>query len=150
MLAHQLELLSLNPRAAIDRLADYETNLNLHIDDEEQMLIPLYGARAGQVPGGAVEFFTGEHAKIKNFLAEFHSNLNAIMNAAGEARKRKIIQLLDREAMYKGLLEHHHAREQNTLFPWLDKVTTANERHQLLERCASLRAFQSSNESKIT
>ena len=146
-LAHQLELLSLNARAALDRLAEYETNLNTHIDDEEKLLIPLYGVRTDHVPGGAVELFTGEHKKIKNFLEEFHSQLSTIIAANGEERKRKTILLFDREAMYKGLLEHHHAREQNVLFPWLDKVTRSDERCRLLDRCASLQAFHSSKVS---
>jgi hypothetical protein len=64
--------------------------------------------------------------------------------------KHKIIELMDREAMYKGLLAHHHAREHNALFPWLDLVTTAEERAGLFDRCSSLTAYKASLNAQDT
>lgn len=141
-LDHQLALLSLDLPAASTCLNHYESNLKLHIDDEEGALIPLYDARTQNVPGGAVELFTGEHTKLTGFIAEFHGTLATLNGKPERELKRDIIKLFDREAICKGLAEHHHAREQNILFPWLDKITSENERNTLLAGCGSLRAWR--------
>jgi hemerythrin-like domain-containing protein len=140
-LAHQTALLSSDLSEARRCLDFYEANLLLHIKDEEELLIPTYGARASDIPGGAVEFFTGEHKKILGFIAEFHKMLKPLRSQKKLQLKHGIIQLLDREAMYKGLLQHHHAREHNVLYPWLDWLTTEAEREKLLEQCSSLSAY---------
>ncbi len=142
-LAHQTALLSLDLSEAERCLDVYEANLRLHIKDEEDLLIPIYGARASDIPGGAVEFFTGEHKKILGFVAEFHEMLKELRNHKKLELKHAVIQLLDREAMYKGLLGHHDAREHNVLYPWLDWLTSKTEREKLLEQCSSLKAYQS-------
>jgi hemerythrin-like domain-containing protein len=141
-LAHQTSLLSLELDAARARLNRYRRELNCHIDDEEQRLIPLYGARTNHVPGGAVELFIGEHEKLKNFLAEFDETLQRLHPLSDLTLKHQIIRLFDRQAIFKGLTEHHHAREQNILFPWLDRVTSSEEKTSLLGQCASLAAFK--------
>lgn len=140
-LAHQTALLSLDLSEAKRCLDFYEANLLLHIKDENELLIPTYGARASDIPGGAVEFFTGEHKKILRFVAEFHAMLKPLRRQKQLQLKHAIIQLLDREAMYKGLLQHHHAREHNVLYPWLDWLTSEAERKKLLEQCSSLSAY---------
>lgn len=140
-LTHQTALLSLDLSEAERCLDFYETNLLLHIKDENDLLIPTYGARAGDIPGGAVEFFTGEHKKILRFVAEFHTMLKPLHRQKRLQLKHAIIRLLDREAMYKGLLQHHHAREHNVLYPWLDWLTSEAERKKLLEQCSSLSAY---------
>jgi hemerythrin-like domain-containing protein len=143
-LAHQTALLSLDLAEARHSLDLYETRLLLHIKDEDELLIPIYGARASDIPGGAVEFFTGEHKKIRRFLAEFHVMLQQLRTRKKLQLKHAIIQLLDREGMYKGLLAHHHAREHNVLYPWLDWLTSETEREKLLNQCLSLRAYNES------
>jgi hemerythrin-like domain-containing protein len=142
-LAHQTALLSLDLSEAERCLDFYEVNLLLHIKDEDELLIPTYGERASDIPGGAVEFFTGEHKKIRGFVAEFHEMLKQLRDHKKLQLKHAAIQLLDREAMYKGLLGHHHAREHNVLYPWLDWLTSEAEREKLLEQCSSLKAYRS-------
>ena len=141
-LDHQLALLSLDLPTACACLEHYESNLKLHIEDEEGALIPLYDARTLNVPGGAVELFTGEHTKLTGFIAEFHGTLATLNGKPERELKLHIIKLFDREAICKGLVEHHHSREQNILFPWLDKITSENERNTLLAGSASLRAWR--------
>ena len=92
--------------------------------DEEESLLPIYGARISEVPGGAVELFIAEHKKIRGFLAEFRQSLGELRTQKGLALKHRTIELLDREGMYHGLLQHHHARERNALYPWLDLLTS--------------------------
>jgi hemerythrin-like domain-containing protein len=141
-LAHQTSLLSLELDMARADLNHYQRELHCHIDDEEKRLIPIYEARTNHVPGGAVELFTGEHEKLKNFLVEFDETLQRLRPTNDLALKHQIIQLFDRQAIFKGLAEHHHAREQNILFPWLDRVTSTAEKISLLAQCDSLTAFK--------
>lgn len=142
---HQIALLSLDLASAVARLHRYADTLALHMKDEEEILIPLYAARTSKIPGGAVAMFTGEHAKLNGFVAEFFAAVASLHGDPGDDLKRGIVKLFDREALCKGLVEHHHAREQNVLFPWLDKITSVEERATLLARCASLNALQRKN-----
>jgi hypothetical protein len=141
-LNHQLALLSTDFAAAKLHLEHYENNLRLHIDDEESRLIPLYDSRTANVPGGAVELFTGEHTKLSAFVGEFQHTLVELTGKRQRELALGIITLFDREAICKGLAEHHHAREENILFPWLDNITAPEERLELLESCASWRAYR--------
>jgi hypothetical protein len=43
-----------------------------------------------------------------------------------------VIKLFDEEATFKHVVEHHDLREQNILYPTLDRVTTEVERQELL------------------
>lgn len=144
-LDHQLALLSLDLPEASACLKRYERYLKLHIKDEETELLPLYQAKTENVPGGAVELFTGEHTKLLGFIAEFHQTLTTLRGKANRELKLDVIKLFDREAICKGLAEHHHAREQNILFPWLNKITSERQRAGLLDGCASLRAWRKRN-----
>ena len=141
-LAHRTALLGLDLSQAKLLFDRYESNLLSHMKDEEESLIPIYGARISDVPGGAVELFIAEHKKIRGFLAEIRHVLGELRSQKGLALKHKAIELLDREAMYGGLLQHHHAREQNALYPWLDLITSVEERANLLAGCSSLSAYK--------
>lgn len=142
-LDHQLALLVLDLARARAALQRYENELLVHIKDEEELLIPLYDHRTTNVPGGAVELFTGEHTKLKGFVAEFYRTLDELDGKPESELKRGVIGLFDREAVCKGLTEHHHAREESILFPWLNRVTSDDERARLLDQCSSLQAARS-------
>lgn len=141
-LAHRTALLSLDLARAKLLFDRYESNLLVHMKDEEESLLPIYGARISEVPGGGVELFLAEHKKIRAFLAELRQGLEKLPGQKGLALKHKAIELLDREGMYAGLMQHHRAREQNALYPWLDLLTSTEEREKLLAECASLSAYQ--------
>ena len=146
-LAHRTAILSLELDQAKLLFDRYENNLFAHMKDEEESLIPIYDARISDVPGGAVELFIGEHKKIRGFLAEFRQALIELRNHKGLALKHRAIELLDRQGMYKGLLQHHHAREHNALYPWLDLITTVEERTDLLTGCASWIAYNAARDA---
>lgn len=132
-LSHQEALLAADIRAAITRLAEYEQQLRLHMNDEEALLLPVY-ERAGRIPGGAIEFFTGEHRKMLEMLARINEHLKQLSEPPAP---RDLIRLFDEESRYKLLAEHHDQREQNIFYPTLDRVTNATERADLLSRCAA-------------
>ncbi len=132
---HQEALLLCEVDRAAEELRLHEAKLFSHIQDEEDLLLPIYEARTDKIPGGPLELFTGEHKKMKMFIAEFHETLNRIRSENGASLRRSIIALFDRQFMYKHLSEHHDLREKNILYPWLDRITSDEERRVLIERC---------------
>lgn len=57
-----------------------------------------------------------------------------IEKSPGE-RRREIIELFYRGYWFKRLLEHHDNREENILYPVLDRVTSEEARKDLLRKC---------------
>jgi hemerythrin-like domain-containing protein len=133
-LVHQEALLSLDLARARELLAAFELDLRAHMGVEEELLLPLY-RRAGPIPGGAVELFTAEHRKMLQFLDQFKDVLARLEPEQPDLR-RAILALLDLQATFKQLVKHHDLREQNILYPTLDRVTGEVERRALLERIA--------------
>lgn len=132
-LLHQESLLRLEVGSALERLREYERELAAHMKVEEELLLPLY-CMAGAIPGGRPEFFTGENQRMRDLLARFADALNA-MKAAPADLPRRVIKLLDEEATFKNLCEHHDQRERNIFFPALDRVTAEDDRRALIKRC---------------
>lgn len=132
-LQHQEALLDGDLARAEERLAEFERRLLHHIREEEELLLPVY-ARAGVIPGGPPVLFTGEHQRMQELLAGFKQALSSLEQNP-DSRKRGILWLLDRQATFKNLMEHHDLRETNILYPALDQVTTVAERRDILARC---------------
>jgi len=131
-LRHQEALLDRDLPEARRRLERHVRLLCDHIQEEEIDLLPIYGERAGRIEGGGVGLFTAEHRRFERMLKEFRDDL-AEMRANDRALDRRILDLLDRQALYKHLLHHHDLRERNVLYPVLDRVTTPAERRKLIE-----------------
>lgn len=135
-LRHQEALLSGRIGEARALLESYITELKSHMEVEEGILMPVY-ERAGRIEGGPPEFFTGEHRRMLEHLDRFSSALEELGPAPGP---RAIIALLDGEASYKSLCEHHEQREKSIFFPALDRVTEEDERRELIGRCLAANA----------
>ena len=131
---HQEALLDLDLPHALERLEAFERRLQHHIREEEAVLLPIY-ERAGAIPGGPPVLFTGEHQRMGEFLAHFKQALSSLAKHPAAELKRGILRLLDRQASFKGLMEHHNQRESTLFYPTLDRVTTDAERREILTRC---------------
>ena len=136
-LQHQEALLDADLMRAGKRLEEFEGRLFDHIREEEELLLPVY-ERAGAIPGGPSVLFTGEHKRMQELLAGFKQALSSLKQDPG-GRKRGILWLLDRQATFKNLMEHHDLREANILYPALDRVTSEAERRDILARCGTNR-----------
>lgn len=132
-LRHQEALVEGDLDAAAQRLDRFQAALELHAQNEETWLIPVY-RRAERVAGGAPEIFQGEHLKMLHLVRQFRAALSRIRQS-GQHRTRRVLQLLDDESKFKQLMAHHDARERTLLYPILDRLTTDEERRELLERC---------------
>jgi len=93
LLSHQEALLALDVDLALARLKQFELDIRAHMRVEEDLLLPVY-ARAGRIQGGPIEFFTGEHKKMLEFLGRFVDKLEDLkINTT--TLNRRIIELLD-------------------------------------------------------
>jgi len=135
---HQCALLDFDFQGALARLEAYERALLAHMRAEEELLLPLYVERAEAPRGGAPQFFHLEHAKMRRLLAHFRAELPRLIELPNP--RRALLKLLDLEATYKHLSEHHVTREEKFLFPALDRVTSPAERAGLLARLAAAEA----------
>lgn len=136
LLLHQEALLALDLELAFARLKQFESELRAHMRIEEDLLLPIY-ARAGRIQGGPVEFYTGEHKRMLEFLQRFTEKLEQLMRNPKNV-KRGIIELFDEQAQFKQLMQHHDMREQSILYPTLDRVTSEEERRALLVKCREM------------
>jgi hemerythrin-like domain-containing protein len=128
---HQEALLDRDIIIAARKLAAFDAGIREHIALEEDRLFPIY-RRAGHIPGGAVELYRAEHRKILEYLDRIRSMVEALK--PGTPEKQALIRLLDEETSFKRLMEHHDLREQNILYPALNRVATPGEKLAVLSR----------------
>lgn len=129
---HQIAVLNQYREEAMRLLDEYEKLVQIHMQEEEEFLIPLYRDRCGPIRGGAPVIFTGEHEKIREFLNLFYRLGTCWVTSDGPGQET--LDLLEQEYRFKELMEHHDMREQRILLPELDKVTTEEEKRGLLAR----------------
>ena len=129
---HQRALIRGELEDAFARLTLYETALLDHMQDEEQLLLPIYVSRAEMPLGGTGEIFLNEHIKIKHYLELIKAEYPKLMQS--KDLERAIIFLLDSETTFKKLLVHHDTRERKILFPLLDQVVTDDEKQSLFSK----------------
>lgn len=134
---HQIALVEHEFGEAIRRLDRFEAALHLHAREEETHILPAFALTVGTRPGASVEMFEAEHRKIESLLARVHGEVAMLPQ---ERSPEQLLEVLEHEARLKGLLEHHFLREENLLFPELDRVLPERDRDRLLRSC-TLRAI---------
>lgn len=132
--AHQRALMRMNLDQASTALEEFEAALLAHIQDEEELMIPIYLERAEAPVGATADIFLGEHDKIRQYLELFKAEMLKLGTV--EDLERGALFLIDSQHIFKRLLVHHDTRERKFLYPILDEVTSESER---LELFASLK-----------
>jgi len=108
---------------AADRCREFEGGLARHMRLEEEVLFPLFEARAGLVDGPTA-VLRAEHREIER----------------AAALVREGLERHDTEAFHDGLsflratLRCHDSKEEHILFPTIDVLLTERERLALTER----------------
>lgn len=133
-LLHQEALLAGDLSRALELLEKVEEGQREHIRVEEEVLLPVY-VRAERISGGDPQFYVNEHRKMLAILDGFKQTLPRLVEQGPENARREIVKLFDRGYWFKRLLEHHDKREENILYPALDRVTDEEEREKLLKQC---------------
>jgi hemerythrin-like domain-containing protein len=129
---HQYALLHFDFDLATARLKEYEAKLLTHMNDEEELLLPLYHERSVIKKGGELKLFLDEHEKMRGYVNLF---LETVTSLALEARPEPLLlKLLDREFFFLKLCSHHDIREERFLYPALDEATTDEERSEIFQK----------------
>ena len=129
---HQQKLLHFEFDAALEILDEYERALLKHISDENTHLLPIYIERGDIKRGGAAQMFFDEHEKMIDHIAFFKEETAKLKSE--ETVDEKLVWLIEREAFYKKLHDHHDIRETNFLYPELDRITSDEEKLELLNK----------------
>ena len=127
-LSHQRALLQLDLDRASLLLQGYENELLAHLNDEEQLLIPLYTQRIN-APSISLEMVFKEHDTLRHYLTLFKDQLLSMKTS--DDLVRSVLHLVDSQYLFKRLLVLHDTRERKILYPQLNMVTTDLERQTL-------------------
>lgn len=137
---HQVALLDRDGRRAHRSLLAFRSLLLHHMEEEERFVLPLFEKLCGNPPGGRRELFEAEHAKIRQNLDRL---VEKVYGLAGVPPERitpgHVLDLLDRAWPFKELMRHHELREQNLLYPSLDRAIGEAARRDFWQSIADLR-----------
>lgn len=129
---HQKALLHFQFDKALISLEVYESTLLRHMQDEEEILLPVY-AKLDEIPGaGAAKLFYDDHEKMRGYV-ELFKEKTAGLRAESDV-DRALLQLLDREAFYIRLCGHHDKREAEFLYPILEDSLQEEEKARLMKQ----------------
>jgi hypothetical protein len=119
---------------AIQLLNCFKELHHLHMAFEDSQLIPRLDEPGYQGPWPA-SLYTAEHAKIQGLMGKTENHLLLLNKSklSGKALRREIIAFLDNEKTFKGLCEHHQAREEAGILPELDKLADTQWRQSIIE-----------------
>ena len=108
-------------------LALYRAALRLHIRQEDTLLLPRYGAFDSRYPWPA-RVYDGEHRKLERQLKRC---VTRFADLCRDPSPGGLVGLLEAEKTLKHLSEHHHQREEESLFPALTEHLDSDELREL-------------------
>lgn len=132
LLCHQEALLLADWGLARRYLALYGSGLRLHIRQEDELLLPRYREHEQGQPWPA-RVYEGEHRKLERQLQLCRRAFAALLQAPS---RRGVIGLIEQQKSLKHLAEHHHQREEESLFPVLDAALGEAQKSALLATMA--------------
>lgn len=136
-LLHQERLIAFDLKQALASLERFTERLCLHMRQEERLLLPIRANHSFPAEGNRarpVEIYIYEHRKLEQLLGKIHVHLR-LLTLPVSPPPRLIISLLEREAVFKHVLEHHNERERKILYVELDGITSAEERRRVVAVC---------------
>ena len=102
----------------------FKNELERHIIWEEDILFPVFEKKTGIKDGGPTSVMRTEHTLIKNHLQEIKKELHA----------KKIQNPCKEEVALLKILESHNQKEENILYPSIDKLTSEQEKKQMIKQ----------------
>jgi hemerythrin superfamily protein len=128
---HQVALSELDLERARERLHEFDRRLRAHARWEDEVLLPVFESRVAPTRHGAAEIFRSEHRKITTYLDAFRERLRMLRRDDLEVRRR-VLDLIDDQRIFKELMRHHAEREEKTLYPDLDRECSIEERRRMI------------------
>ncbi len=131
LLAHQEALVRGDVKEGVRLIQELAADLDTHIEHEETVLIPIVEEGGTEFRIGVPRYYREDHVKIRATLEELVPRTEGLL-AAGDRQAREIALLIGREQSFRSLLEHHDEREQNAFFKDLRRLTTPEQRIELV------------------
>ncbi|MCB1043070.1 MAG: hypothetical protein KDC35_09035 [Acidobacteria bacterium] len=126
--AHLLALASYRFAEAAQLFCVYHKQLNLHIELEDTLVIPVF-KRAEPLKYWPASTFLAEHQKIQKLASSYESKLH---HQPGLDLRDHLLALLEEARRLQHLIEHHHLREDRALFPVTAQFVHPREASHLL------------------
>jgi regulator of cell morphogenesis and NO signaling len=101
----------------------FRFGLKRHIIWEEEVLFPIFEDKTGIYDCGPTKIMENEHRQIGELVEAIH-------NKVEKSDRESDVE----ERMLVGLLDLHNLREQRILYPAIDRMTNANEKHTLFSK----------------
>jgi len=103
--------------------SQFKSGLERHIVWEEEILFPLFENQTGMRETGPTAVMRMEHRQIKDFLQQIHMAISV-----GET------ETAQQESGLVAVLTAHNDKEENILYPWIDKSVSEQEKQDSLQK----------------
>jgi iron-sulfur cluster repair protein YtfE (RIC family) len=107
----------------------FKSELERHIIWEEDILFPVFERKTGIKDGGPTSVMRIEHIEIKKYLQEIKRKLHV----------KKIQDPCKEEVAIFKVLESHNQKEENILYPGIDKLTSEQEKEQMIKQMSAIK-----------
>jgi regulator of cell morphogenesis and NO signaling len=107
---------------------DFFTGLKRHIIWEEEILFPVLEDKTGMRDTGPVAVMRMEHRRIEDYLEKIHNKISA----------NEIEDIDELENTLSGLLTEHNDKEENVLYPWIDREASEQEKDEAFTKMRNL------------
>jgi len=136
LLEHRVALMRAELPAALRAIRRFGIWMRRHIQDETELILPVYARHGPFARGATPEIFANEHAKILEHVARAEALTAALgdANLEGDALRVACLGVLDREKLLADLCEHHDRRERTWLYPSLERWLGEDAKAEILER----------------
>ena len=102
---------------------EFKTGLQRHILWEERILFPLFAEKPGMYHSGPTVVMRAEHRQIGACLEALHEKV----------RTRDLDSEREENELVETLFAHNH-KEENVLYPAIDRLFTAEEKAAVFQR----------------
>jgi hemerythrin-like domain-containing protein len=110
--------------------------LEAHMGYEENLLLPELERAVHTTRWPNVLYF-GQHDKMQRFLERIARGLSDLPDLPA-LRARPTLKLLDIEATFLHLVEHHNQAEESALYPELERGLPEESKNRLAATCSEI------------
>ena len=118
-----------DPQTALECLEEFNEGLRRHIAWEEEILFSIFEKRNGMRAGGPTGVMRREHQEILRHLEAIRAKV-----ASGDPETGYD------EQMMLDILAMHNLKEEQVLYPWIDRLLTDAERTRVFARMKEVRS----------
>ena len=105
---------------------EFKRGLERHIVWEEEILFPLFETKSGMRESGPTAVMRMEHRQIKEALEQIHLKVREENSDSG-GEETRLLQILS----------EHNRKEENILYPMVDRFVSEPERKAVFDRMKS-------------